>query len=316
MRILLLGWNRFSKVITRSRRWYYKKKDWYPELFRRELARQADDIIFFGYGYARYNPNYKTVGHLVEKYKPDVVFVHNGGHEFTETIGYIPDHVLKVHMNQDYWKTNCENYDYYHNTWDFDIIFMPVTKEVKLLQSRGFKARLSMFSADLTKQEDLHLSRDIDVMASFATPGRVYGPQRKEIHVWLKTVTDLNVYMGKAGWEAHVEKLNQSKIVLNNVARWAFMNQRFFEVPACNSLLLTDYAEDQPLVGLEDGKHLVIYENLKDMKEKIYYYLEHEEERKSIARQGYEYVRKNHSLKQRVSEFLVDLQEELDNHRK
>lgn len=50
--------------------------------------------------------------------------------------------------------------------------------------------------------------------------------------------------------------------------------------------VLTNYQEEI-LDYFEDGKDLIIYENIADLKNKIGYYLAHEEERKQIAQKGY-----------------------------
>jgi len=79
---------------------------------------------------------------------------------------------------------------------------------------------------------------------------------------------------------------------------------------------MSDWATDLELAGFKDGQHLVLYQSLEDLQNKIFYYLEHEEERKQIAQQGYELVREHHNMEKRVSEFLKILEEELVQHRK
>ena len=89
----------------------------------------------------------------------------------------------------------------------------------------------------------------------------------------------------------------------DNVRSWlmkknAQVKSRHFEVPACGTLEMTQDADD-----LRDyyelGKEIVVYENEKDLVEKINYYLTHDEEREMIARAGYERTQREHSTKQR-----------------
>ena len=58
---------------------------------------------------------------------------------------------------------------------------------------------------------------------------------------------------------------------------------------ACGGFCLTNY---QPEIAtlFEDGKELVMYMDVKDMLQKVEYYLEHEEERVQIAKAGREKV--------------------------
>ncbi|HUX35675.1 MAG TPA: glycosyltransferase [Candidatus Paceibacterota bacterium] len=78
---------------------------------------------------------------------------------------------------------------------------------------------------------------------------------------------------------------------------------RMFEIPACGGFLLTGYAK-----GLERyyeiGKEIVVYKDEKEIPELVKYYLEHEEERKKIARAGYERTIKDHTYEKRFLEIF------------
>jgi len=311
MKILVLGWNRWVDSGKKGRR-YYKKGDWGPELFRRELMRQlGSDSVFYGRGYGDFDPSL-TVEEIAKKYKPDILFTHCNGQEFTRSIGEIPKNIFKVHMAPDYWETNRKKYNsVYLDVWKYDLIISPVSEGVRLLKEGGYNARILPFSADTSIHYDFGFNRDIDIMASFSSSKKIYGETRRKILKLLRSgELPIDSFASKALWDDHVLKLNQSKIVANSVEKWDFLNQRFFEVLACNSLLLTDYAEDMETVGLEDKKHLVVFKGIDDFKDKLFYYLEHEEERLRIARAGYDFIRENHSTKKRVSEFLNIISEE------
>jgi spore maturation protein CgeB len=68
---------------------------------------------------------------------------------------------------------------------------------------------------------------------------------------------------------------------------------KYTEAMACGTFVLADKPEDLDNFGYIDGKHLVIYNDLKDLKDKIRYYLEHEYEREEIAKNGMKFVREN-----------------------
>lgn len=65
---------------------------------------------------------------------------------------------------------------------------------------------------------------------------------------------------------------------------------RVLDILACEGFCLTNYQEEIATY-FEDGIDLVMYSDFEDMYDKIRYYLEHEDERKAIARAGYEKVR-------------------------
>ena len=52
----------------------------------------------------------------------------------------------------------------------------------------------------------------------------------------------------------------------------------------------------------ENGKDLVIFESVDDLVQKIGYYLEHEDERKAIAENGYRKVKELHQYQNRFDE--------------
>lgn len=96
-----------------------------------------------------------------------------------------------------------------------------------------------------------------------------------------------------------------SKINLNITSRSieSGIPQRVWDIMSVGGFCLTNY---QPELEeyFEIGRELEVYHNLKELEEKIAYYLEHEEERIRIAINGYKRVREKHSLKMRLKQAL------------
>lgn len=78
---------------------------------------------------------------------------------------------------------------------------------------------------------------------------------------------------------------------------------RALDIMACGGFLLSNY---QPELAeyFEEGKELVLFYDLQDCIDKIAYYLEHEEERKEIARAGQRKVRELFSYQKKLKEIL------------
>lgn len=76
---------------------------------------------------------------------------------------------------------------------------------------------------------------------------------------------------------------------------------RIFDIMGAGGFLLTNYQAELPEI-FEVGTDLVAYESQDDMLEKIAYYLEHEEERIQIAKNGQEKVKNYHTYKIRLNE--------------
>lgn len=111
-----------------------------------------------------------------------------------------------------------------------------------------------------------------------------------------------NFWYGQRTFEEAAEKFGESKIVFN-ISITDDLNMRTFEGMATGSLLLTSRNAEVESV-FEDGRHLVLYDNLDDMIDKARYYVEHEEERERIACAGYEEVMAKHTFEHRVKQVL------------
>ncbi len=78
---------------------------------------------------------------------------------------------------------------------------------------------------------------------------------------------------------------------------------RIWDVLGCGGFLLTNYQAEIPYY-FKEGDDLVCFDSLEDLCEKVGYYLEHEEERKRIAWNGYRKVREKHSYIERIRTIL------------
>lgn len=94
-----------------------------------------------------------------------------------------------------------------------------------------------------------------------------------------------------------------SKINLNITLRsiGSGIPLRAFEIMGSGGFLLTNYQEDMLEYFVPD-EDFVYYTDYQDLIRKIDYYLENEEERERIARNGYEKVKKNHTFLSRTRE--------------
>ncbi len=114
---------------------------------------------------------------------------------------------------------------------------------------------------------------------------------------------------GYADYQSEVPLIfHNSKINLNITSKTitSGIPQRIFDVLSCGGFCLTNY---QPEVAeyFADGEDLVMYTDMADLVEKVQYYLEHEEERKQIAKNGYRKVKEEFGVKERVEGMLAVL---------
>lgn len=91
----------------------------------------------------------------------------------------------------------------------------------------------------------------------------------------------------------YVDALLRSKIVITSQRdRWED-HYRLMEGLACGALVLTDPMSTFPH-HLKDGASLVVYRSLSELKEKILYYIKHEDERLAIAQRGHHIAMNHH----------------------
>lgn len=128
---------------------------------------------------------------------------------------------------------------------------------------------------------------------------------------------NIQVHLFGKGWTGYVpfekmiEIFGNSKINLNfseapNHERLQIKG-RVFQVCLAGGFLLTEYAP-----GLENyfeiGKEIVCFENADEMVDKISYYLEHDAERRAIARAGFERATRDHTSDRMVADVFEKIE--------
>lgn len=81
-------------------------------------------------------------------------------------------------------------------------------------------------------------------------------------------------------------------------------------VMGAGGFVITNY-QDGIASSFAIGEEIIVYEDMRDLKEKIAYYLEHEEERKQIAMRGKRRIEEDFSQKQRVGNIFYAVTESL-----
>lgn len=170
--------------------------------------------------------------------------------------------------------------------------------------------------------KDYELEKDIDYLLL----GKVawYYPLRRRIletmrgipgFVYRKHPGYRNINEGEAKvfvGESYAKEISRAKIFFTCDSNLHYPVIKYYEVLACNTLLLAPSLRELTDLGFTPGKHFVEI-NKTNFLEKAKYYLEHEEERKKIAQQGYEMVHKQHTVAIRANQLVSYIQKILDN---
>ena len=289
------------------------RRNWGHQLFRNEIARQHE-VINYGRGFPNYQGSNISVQEIISKFcngKVDVLLTYDTYRNVGNPgMGNLKD-VLKVNINIDY-ETNVEDQNIHFKQNKYDLIFGVVSGTVNLMKKYNVckKIRYLPFSVDTNIYKNMTLPKTNDVCAVYTVNSILYS-ERGKIHNMLKEMK-IKIIINKIIHEDLIQAINKSKIIITSNSIFKSLSMRYTETLACGGFLLADKPNDFDNLGFVDGKHLVLYDGLEDLKNKINYYLkpENEKKREIIAHAGMQHVRKNHSCEVRVKNMIDIIKEE------
>jgi len=209
----------------------------------------------------------------------------------------------------------------------YDHIFCGGTEAQELLARDGFqKTHWLPFACDPDTHKPAEISPEekAEWGSEVAFVGSFY-PNRAQI---LEKITDFDLKVWGPGWKTlprgsalkkrttaqklkpgeWIKILSSSKINLaihfqDGKTPCYQASPRVYETLACRSFLLVDEQKDVKSL-FQDGKHLAFFKDSEDLREKIDYYLNHADERKEMAAQGYEEVIRKHTYMNRIEKMF------------
>lgn len=108
--------------------------------------------------------------------------------------------------------------------------------------------------------------------------------------------------------ERYAREINRAKVFFTCDSITQYVVAKYFEVPACKTLLLAPDSPDLYDLGFRSGENFVAI-NEHDFVAKAKYYLLNDEERERIAENGYKLVHDRHSSAVRAKELLKMIEE-------
>lgn len=303
MRILILNPNQIGRY------------NWGHQLFRNEIGRQHK-VVYYGPGFPHYNSKWSVQDIIKKKYgnsQPDLIMTY-GWRYSKDFQGLGEIDIPKVHIVVDYGRpVGIPKQNKFIRQNKYDLMFSITRNAHRLLNQNipEIPNRIIPFSVDTNIYKPIQMKKEHWVLAAFNTRVDVY-PNRAKIqkalkHMGIRTITKKVVH------QRLINAINRCKISVTSNNIFDSLSMRYTEVLACGGFLMADKPEDLDWVGLEDGKHLVIYNDMLDFKKKIKYYMnsKHDAERQIIAKTGMEFVRENHSCEVRVKQMTKIINEVL-----
>jgi len=262
---------------------------------------------------------------LVSQARPNLCLISGGHRILPETIKRIKKKGIKTAL----WTVDLP-FDFspiLEASPHYEYIFCGGTEAQEVLAKNGFKKTHWLpFACDpeIHKAVDVNLEEKRRWGSAVTFVGSFY-PNRKKI---FEAICDYNLKIWGPGWEKLPENselfksittaqlapqdwkkiYSSSKIVVvihyqDGKIPCYQASPKVYETLACKSFLLVDNQKDVKTL-FKDGEHVVIFENIEDLRNKIDYYLNHSEERKQIALQGYNETIENHTYVHRIKRLI------------
>ena len=191
------------------------------------------------------------------------------------------------------------------NGW-LDHYFASTQPRVRFLRSRGISAEMLPVGYHRDWGRDLGANRDIDVLFLGSMGRRRRGANLRWLQEELaRRGRTLTFAVGAYG-AAREELLNRARIVLSLLRMpHDLAGIRVLMGMACGALVVSEYCHDTD--AYRPGEHFVMAE-LNQLPKVIDYYLEHEEERKTIAWQGHRFVTEELTLANLMHKMLRQIE--------
>jgi spore maturation protein CgeB len=296
----------------------YGHKDWglsYEHYnFYHTLLNMDYSLIYFDYDRINQKYGIKKMSRILREavyyYQPDILFYYHYHdwieHDIWREISdELPTKTI-VGLGDDHWR-----YEETRSVWElFNLVVTTDKNGHEKRNKEGFSnVFLSQWACNHFMYKKLNLPKTYDV--SFV--GRCYGERDNFVNTLKKE--GINIATFGQGWENGsrvsqadlIRIFNQSKISLEisfaSKGDEIQIKGRDFEASGCGSLLLTKDTEEIARYFIP-GEEIITYQDANDAAEKIKYYLKNEEERKKIAKRGYERVMREHTYEKRFSEIF------------
>jgi glycosyltransferase involved in cell wall biosynthesis len=284
-------------IVTRQ---FREEINWF-QLWCSSLNKYAG-LYFTGKGYPE-----EDLSWICDRFKPDIILVpgipcRGNTNKYLNNFNNIDAlkvcilhdyHVFNKGSNEEhqYKKLSYPKYDKFISKYKFDLY---ITYNSLVKDYLGEKLNIKVFPLSYDPTYFYNDSKDIDIISSSASNERFYSG-RKEIGTFVQSLSDLKIVTKRMKFQYYVDYLRRSKIFINSGSRFANDGVliKYLECMASETLLLTTKPNNLDDYGFVDGEYLVIYNNFDDLRSKIYYFLEHEEERTKITNKAKRYVSEN-----------------------
>jgi spore maturation protein CgeB len=262
---------------------------------------------------------------LSRETKPDICMVVGGYRILPDTVDRLKMMKIKVAL----WTLDAPLYfdNIARAASRYDYLFCAGTEAIDIFLAQGLNNALWVpFSCDpryhqpvaLSEEDRRKYARDVVFVGSYYDNRArmlesiadfnlgVWGPYWQRLDK--KSPLQGKVSEAKLNYDEWRKIFSAAKVVLglhyfNPSVVCHQASPKLFEAMACRAFVLSDNQKDARAL-FEDGRHMVFFKDVKELRKKIEYYLSHAEERMAIAQKGCEEVLARHTYRHRIERIL------------
>lgn len=292
-----------------------------------ELARQTRSVMLTEhFDYAAYDWNVEAISNSLFGDRPDWIFLnyiqgyshrlHGFDHLAAPVLGFVGDHYNFL----DTTPASLEKQQFFRTLPLVGLVTAyPHTNETvatALAQPHISFIHLP-WAVDPIIFHDLGKNRRFDIACMGALTEGKY-PFRRQVRAWLEEQGELRLFgkkrvKGRGGsdhdGEAFNLALNRVRSAFTCASSMRYLLMKYFEIPAAGALLFAEHIPDLDELGFRDGEHYVAVSQ-GNYRDRMHHYLKGAGvvEGERIRHAGHAFVHERHTWKQRIGEFLPQVQ--------
>ena len=256
---------------------------------------------------------------LAREHKPDLIFVIKAKELTPDTLEVLKTIAPTANWypeTVDHWNGIISAAPHYTYFFTFDQLVIDMLAKEGIDNAHYLPFCGDVLPSDTWPQDHTSLKHDVVFIGS-------YHSERSDRELILAKVKDfgLNIWGSKAWQDTSLksfyrgtisnddmmEVYRTSKIVINHYITGlpgSGINLRPFEVTGCGALLINHDVRSDIFKHFKDGEEFIAFSGEDDIRAKVSYYMEHEEERRRVARNGFLRTQRDHTYDIRIAEVL------------
>lgn len=226
-----------------------------------------------------------------------VGLVVNDAHRFVEQRGR---YILNNHIGTFFVICQHNFYNYYPRQRHKQVFFLPQFANTSIFKDYGEKKAIDFMMLGEVSLPQIYPLREKILQHYTDVPGFFNRP-----HPGWRDFTTKQAEKALIG-ENYARTINQANLFFACGSIRQVVTFKYFEVPACRTLLMAPVLPELKEIGLIPGKHFVDI-NEGNFLEKADYYLKNTKERKKITDEGYHFTHNHHSTAHRARQLVQQI---------